>query len=404
MNIQDLTALADSNLNQFSGELKKFKSHHRELFSNHGFDTNSETYKFTNLTRFFEELKSDNAPLSIPESDDSAFVFVDGKLINSPSISGLKSYALTEAELKKLKAESPLSHLHHTFMGHGLVLEVEKNQELSSPVRVLHIVGLDHVSAPTLLIKMGPFSKMTLLEETKSSMVSYAQIGETYAFLNPSSKLEHIQLDDGPASSIHHGSTWAQVDKDANYSNFIFHLNGKLQRRNLDIELNGSGANGESYSLFLTGSHEHSDINTLINHKSPDTTSNQIAKGIIGGEGRGVFTGKIHIHPKSQRVVSGQINRNLLLSKKAQIHSQPQLEIFADDVKCSHGSTTGQLSDEEIFYFETRGIPADKARSLLAFGFGLEVVLKIQDRNARATVESKVMNILKEKFDLGGKA
>lgn len=404
MNIQDLSALAETNIKETYPELKKFKSHHRELFSTHGLEAQGEAYKFTNLKRFFEELKIDAAPLSIPESDDDAFVFVDGKLINSPTIQGLKATPFSDLDLAKLKAESPLSHLHHSFMGPGLVLEVEKNVELTTPVKVLHIAGLDHVTAPTLFIKLGQFSKMTLLEESKSSMDNYAQISETYAFLNTGSKLEHIQLDNGSTSSIHHGSTWAQVGKDASYSSFIFHLNGKLQRSNLDIELTDAGANGETYSLFLAGLNEHSDINTVINHKAADTTSNQIAKGILGGEARGVFTGKIHIHPKSQRVVSGQINRNLLLSKKAQIHSQPQLEIFADDVKCSHGSTTGQLSDEEIFYFETRGIPADKARSLLAFGFGLEVVLKIQDKKVRAIVEALVMDILKEKFNLGGKA
>jgi Fe-S cluster assembly protein SufD len=175
-----------------------------------------------------------------------------------------------------------------------------------------------------------------------------------------------------------------------------------LNRRNLNLELLGPGANGESYNLYLTNGTEHSDINTIIQHRSADSTSQQIAKGILDGDSKGIFTGKIHIHPQAQRVASGQLNKNLLLSKKAQSHSQPQLEIFADDVKCSHGSTTGQLSDDEVFYFQARGIPAEKARTLLAHGFGLEIVLKIKDKTIRHKAESLVMESLKTKFELGG--
>jgi len=180
-------------------------------------------------------------------------------------------------------------------------------------------------------------------------------------------------------------------------------MKGKLNRKNLTLNLNEAGANGESYSLFLTNGREHSDINTAINHKAADTTSDQMAKGILDGESKGIFTGLIHIFPKSQRVASAQLNKNLLLSKKAQLHSQPQLEIFADDVKCSHGSTTGQLSDDEVFYFQARGIPADKARTLLAHGFGMEIVQKITNQEARGYLGQTVMSHLETKFNLGGK-
>jgi Fe-S cluster assembly protein SufD len=140
----------------------------------------------------------------------------------------------------------------------------------------------------------------------------------------------------------------------------------------------------------------------VIHHLSADTTSDQISKGILSGNSKGVFTGKIHIHPQAQRVNSGQINRNLLLSPKAQIHSQPQLEIFADDVKCSHGSTTGQMSDEELFYFEARGIRPEKARTLLAHGFALEVVNKIKNKELKNKISELVLNELTLKFNIGG--
>src|SRR5690606_21635039 len=174
-------------------------------------------------------------------------------------------------------------------------------------------------------------------------------------------------------------------------------------RKNLVLRLNEPGANGESYALFLTNEEEHSDVYTLIDHRAADTTSAQMAKGILDGNSRGVFTGKIFIRPDAQRVSSSQLNKNLLLSKKAQVHSQPQLEIFADDVKCSHGSTTGQLSDDEVFYFSARGIPSEKARTLLALGFGLEIVQKITNEEARNYLHEKVLKTLESKFDLGEK-
>jgi Fe-S cluster assembly protein SufD len=174
-----------------------------------------------------------------------------------------------------------------------------------------------------------------------------------------------------------------------------------MNRRNGKIELTAPGANGESYNLFLTSNNEHSDINTEFVHAAADTTSNQIAKGILAGESKGIFTGKIHILKHAQRVASGQLNKNLLLSRKAQVHSMPQLEIFADDVKCSHGSTTGQLSDEELFYFQARGIPANKAKTLLAFGFALEIVKKITQEETRKRIESIVLNLLHRKFQIG---
>jgi Fe-S cluster assembly protein SufD len=216
--------------------------------------------------------------------------------------------------------------------------------------------------------------------------------------------VEHVQISQGNDSNFSHAETQVTLKKDARYRNVLLHLSGKLNRRNVNIDLWESGAHAESYNLYLTDRTEHSDISTQVQHRAADTTSNQIAKGILDGESKGIFTGKIHIHPKAQRVASGQLNKNLLLSKKAQAHSQPQLEIFADDVKCSHGSTTGQLSPDEVFYFQARGIPADKARTLLAHGFGLEVVMKIQNEIVRSWVELQVLAALKNKFNLGGRS
>lgn len=357
-----------------------------------------EAYKFTPLKHFFETL-DETRPSAIPpfiQTDFLTLLFTDGRLQNNLNLPEIKVSKLNKSELKT----GPLSALAHELMTDHILIEVQKNKTVT--LRVLHQNKESDVSAPMIMLKVGAFSQVTLLEEViTQTNKGHAHLAETYVTVEDGAQVDHIQIEQGHEASLHHGSTYASVARDASYKNLVFHVAGKLNRRNLELNLNASGANGESYNLFLTGGTEHSDINTVMNHHVADTTSNQIAKGILDGNSKGVFTGKIFIHPQAQRVASGQLNKNLLLSQKAQVHSQPQLEIFADDVKCSHGSTTGQLSDNELFYFEARGIPEERARTLLAHGFGLEIVQKIKDKDVQKLVADLVLETLKTKFKLG---
>lgn len=415
MDINALAAIAEKKLETSSGVFKDFRATHLELFRQKGFQMkNPEAYKFTNISTFMNALEY--TPYEGEETRFEDFmhekfislVFIDGELKSpKPTIPGLKLSSIEEnfSELAvQFKTEHPLSSLHYSLLSQGLVIEVAAKTKLEKPIRITQITTRSGILAPTLFIKANKFSEASIFEEIFDQGVSCATLSETYLSVDLGAKVEHVQLSRGSSTAVVHSTTKCFIEKDATYRNMLFNLSGKLNRRNLNLELTQSGAHGESYNLYLTNGSEHSDIHTTIEHKAADTTSNQIAKGILDGESKGIFTGKIHIHPQSQRVVSGQINKNLLLSLKAQAHSQPQLEIFADDVKCSHGSTTGQLSAEEVFYFQARGIPADQARTLLAHGFGLEVVHKIESKALREVVEELVMNMLKEKFQLGGKS
>jgi Fe-S cluster assembly protein SufD len=391
--------------------LKDFKDTHAVLFQNNGFKERVlDSYKFTKLENFFldREVKVDTTGVKFPEvkSGITTITFKDGVLASVDSLPegvSLKKVSENFDLIKDYFSENnALSNLHHSQLSEGVILEVEKNVEVASPIRILNLLTKSVLVAPAHVVIAKANSKITLIEETRG-VNSSAIVSETFLNAFNGASIEHIAFDQLDDDGINHNSIFAKASRDANVKSFIFHTSGKLNRSNLEIDLNETGANGESYSLFLTNKNEHSDINTLINHRFADTTSAQIAKGILDEESKGVFTGKIFIHPKSQRVASSQLNKNLLLSKKAQVHSQPQLEIFADDVKCSHGSTTGQLSDDEVFYFEARGIPANKARTLLAQGYGLEVVLKIDNKEARTHISDLVMESLQNKFQLGGK-
>jgi Fe-S cluster assembly protein SufD len=409
MNFDQLADTAERRLKLDDGRESSFRKSYLQKLSQEGL-TNSlegDFYKFTNMKSFLEKLSYEprNNPvdldLYINEKLPTLF-FIDGDLQN-PALN-LKGVT---TELYKGRPEEGQTHaltnLHHGLMSDGVKISVEKNTKASSPVRILHLVTRAGVVAPTVIVEAGTHSEMTLIEENVALDNAYAITAETHVHVKSGAKFEHIHLEKGKAESIHHGTTYAHIDRDATYRNFVFHISGHLNRRNVFLNINAPGAHGESFNLYLTNESEQSDIYTEIHHKAADSTSDQLAKGILDGSSKGVFTGKIHIHPDAQRVNSGQLNKNLLLSKKAQVHSQPQLEIFADDVKCSHGSTTGQLSPDEIFYFESRGIPLEKAKTLLAHGFGLEVVLKIHDKTARDLTSELVLETLKTKFNLGGK-
>jgi Fe-S cluster assembly protein SufD len=391
MKLTELASLAENNLKTSAGVLKDFRSTHLELFKKHGLKSNDEAYRFTKLETFLDLTGATEEFNQLDQSENYIDLVVkEGVITSSPQIPGLSIKPL-ESELSQLKLEHPLAELQLALTS-GVEIEIAKNTKLPKPLRVRQLAH-----APALVIKLGTHAEACLLEESTSSL----QLGMTVVQLEAGAQCEHIQLSTGNETSFNHADTQVSLKKDAKYRHVVLHLSGKLNRRNVNIDLLESGAHAESYNLYLTDKTEHSDISTQIQHKAADTTSDQIAKGILDGESKGIFTGKIHIHPKAQRVASGQLNKNLLLSKKSQAHSQPQLEIFADDVKCSHGSTTGQLSPEEVFYFQARGIPAEKARTLLAHGFGLEIVMKIENQTVRQQIEELVLKALEQKFQLG---
>jgi Fe-S cluster assembly protein SufD len=411
--METLFTFAENKLKNQFGHLADFRQKHLAVFKAEGIKHDSEKYKFTNLQNALN-LEIPSISKTLVKEDNVTIdphyiniVFSNGILKGTEHlVQGLEVLPFSdgfEAYSSQLKVTNPLSHLHHALLGEGICIKVKKKTKIENPIRIQNIVTGSDIQAPTIILHLEEFAEACLIEESSTpESTSNIVIQETYITLDPGSRLEHVQVSlNGQATALH-SSTQIKVAKDAHYRNVMLNLSGKLTRRNLNLELTGPSAHGESYALYLTNQNEHCDISTIIEHKCADTTSDQVTKGIMDEESKGIFTGKIHIHPKAQRVSSGQINKNLLLSKKAQAHSQPQLEIFADDVKCSHGSTTGQLSEEEVFYFEARGIPAAKARTLLAHAFGLEIVLKIQNKIILNRIKELVLESLKTKFKLEG--
>jgi Fe-S cluster assembly protein SufD len=334
---------------------------------------NPEEYRFSNLEKFLAEIPSTSSgPIEILESDRT-LIILDGKIHRAPEFEGLT--------INQTKG--------------AIDIKLAKNILLEHPLKIQYINKKLPLNESVVKVLAGSNSKLCIIEESSGGTLT-----QIHFDLEVGARVEHIQI--GQGTKFNHSDAVASLAKDANFRNFIFNLEGEFSRRNIEIRLNESGCHAESYCLYLLNQKEHSDIFTKIEHLSPDTTSEQLAKGILDDNSKGIFTGKIHIHPDAQRVYSSQLNKNLLLSKKAQAHSQPQLEIFADDVKCSHGSTTGQLSDDEIFYFESRGIPHEKARTLLSWAFAMEVVNKVKNREALDYISKRVESDLEGRFKLKG--
>lgn len=378
-----------------------FKKSESELFNKASFTPKErEAYRFTNIEKFLSQSHEINSiSRQYPKSE---LHFVNGVLVGSdPHLHGVTIFPIQEKWneiLATLEKEENLSHLHHALLSGGVYIEVDKRVDPLTVLTINYTHSNTLIAAPLVFIHMKVHAAMTILENHE---LDATQMSETYIKLEANARLEHIQVIDNEVAGIQHARTQVELDKDANYKNILLHLAGAMNRSNLLIHLNKPGAHAESFALYLTCQNEHSDLSTQIIHHAEDSTSAQIAKGILDHESKAIFAGKIHIHPKAQRVQSSQLNKNLLLSNKAQSHSLPQLEIFADDVKCSHGSTTGQLSADEVFYFQARGIPKERATTLLAHGFGLEIVDKIKHPLIKQRASDLVLTKLKEKFKIG---
>lgn len=412
MNIENLVFLAKKNINNFQGELYNFLKSNLEIFKANGFkEKTQDSYKFTNIATFLQNFEPDDIkttfePVFSHETIGPTLFLRDGIFDRSKDIPQGISVKKVGGDFDSIRNIfqdlTPLSSLHHALLEDVLLIEIDKNVIIESPVFLINEITSKNVIVPLVIIKGYRNSSATFIVDTRiHERIHNLCLSETYVEADEGSSIELISFDSGNDQSINHATTVANLNKDATFKNLIFTGTGNLNRHNLFLNLNAPGAFGESYSLYMTRMKEHCDIFTEINHKAHDTGSAQIAKGIISDESKGIFTGKIHISPNAQRVNSSQLNKNLILSKKAQVHSQPQLEIFADDVKCYHGSTTGQLSDDEIFYFQARGIPAEKARELLAMGFALEIVQKIKNLEAKNYVENIIRKQLSSKFKLG---
>ena len=190
--------------------------------------------------------------------------------------------------------------------------------------------------------------------------------------------MEHIKIQREGEQACHVGTIEVRQDRYARFRSFSFAVGAALSRTNIYSVMSGEGADCTLNGLYMGHGTQHVDHQTRIEHAAPSCTSREVYKGVLDGQSHGVFNGKVYVRPEAQKTDGKQTNRNLLLSDGARVDTKPQLEIFADDVKCTHGATVGRLDDLGTFYLRSRGITPDLARRMLTYGFAEEVLVEVQ--------------------------
>lgn len=226
---------------------------------------------------------------------------------------------------------------------------------------------------------------VTLIEKFESrEKTPYTTQSHVVLSVAPQAKVTHYKLVLEGAQATHHSFLEVDVDRAASFSSHVFLLAGANIRNTLHVRLKGEHADCSLNGLYIGGGKQVLETHTVIDHQKPHGSSREFYKGILDGESKGIFDGLVIVAQEAQKTDSAQMNKNLLLSSKARAHSVPELKILANDVKCKHGSTIGQLDPQQLFYLRSRGIPQAQARQLLIYAFASEMIELIESEELRA--------------------
>lgn len=342
----------------------------------------------------------------IHEVDTYQIVFVDGIYASHLSSTThdkfdacLMSSALNNPKYKdiigkyfnKVAPKESLTSLNTAFCKEGAFIRVPKSVVAEKPVQILHFsTGSESavMLQPRSLIVVEENAQIQIIERHQSltsNAVLTNSVTEIFAERNAYVDYYKIQNDAGSSSLI--DNTFVEQKDNSTVSVHTFSLGGKLTRNNLNFYQKGEHINSILNGITILEGNQHVDNNTLVHHQQPNCESHQDYKGIFSDRSVGVFNGKVYVDKIAQKTDAFQSNNNILIDDKATINSKPQLEIFADDVKCSHGCTIGQLDEDAMYYLQTRGIPKKEARALLMFAFANEVLtgVKIPEIKTRIT-------------------
>lgn len=366
--------------------------------------TRDEEWRFTDITPLkHTAFKRPSAATELTASDLTQYfidesviriVFVDGQYM--PGLSSIAAqHGVTIDSLSKLVAtdisavtqhlgqiaeyhDNAFVTLNTAFMQEGVGIVISENIEVSAPIHVLFVATQQGVTAcPRCLLVAGTGSRITLVEEylaLTDTDCAYTTNAVIEVQLADSANVNHIRLQRESREAFHIANTSVQIAHAASYQSISIALGAQISRFDQHISLADQHAQCSVDGLTLISDQQLADTHTWIDHIKPQATSRQLHKCIADDSAHAVFSGKIIVRPDAQQTDARQMNRNLLLSGKACIDTKPQLEIFADDVKCSHGATVGQLDEDALFYLQSRGLNLTSARNLLTYAFGAEVI------------------------------
>jgi Fe-S cluster assembly protein SufD len=283
--------------------------------------------------------------------------------------------------------------LNAAFLQDGAFVLIKKNAVLAHPVHILYVSASDEELAiqPRNLFILEENAQASLIEnyETISGSSSFTN-AVSEVFLGKSANLSHVRIQNESRNSFHVSLSEAVLDQASVYTYHNVDLGGKMARNNFHIRFAAGEAECHLNGLYLVKDEQLIDNHTLIDHAKANCRSNELYKGVLTGKSRAVFNGKVLVRKDAQKTNAFQSNKNILLSDNALVDTKPQLEIFADDVKCSHGATIGQLDEESLFYLRSRGLSYEQARNILIFAFAKNVVETIKHEEVLAYIENKI--------------
>lgn len=377
-----------------------------EAFRAQGFPTRRmEAWKYTDLGAvagavFGEPLTSvDGTPEIAPAAHPRA-VFVDGRFRPDLSTLGELPFAVESlaAALPRLEGrigtlarveEQPMAALNGMLFEDGLVVDVPAGVEAG----VLELLQLATFSErapayhPRHLLRLGAGASLTLVEAASGPAGARYLHNPVFEIeVEPGARLNHGRLQMEGHDGVFLSTVYARVATGGTYDNFTLNAGAKLARNEIHVALNGPKAEAHMNGVQLVGDGQHADTTTSLDHAAPNCSSRQTYKTVLAGRSRGVFQGKIHVHQVAQKTDGYQMNQALLLSPDAEIDSKPQLEIYADDVKCSHGATVGELDADHLFFLRSRGIPEAQAKAILVEAFLTEAVEAVADEAIRSAL------------------
>ena len=426
--------LAFENEKDVDSYVHSIRSKAIKKFESEGFPTKKlESWKYTSLKRtlrydykLFPSKKGtidfkDIQDYLINDIESYKIVFVNGKYYSNLSETThegmdicILSSALTQSKydliienyFDKISKKDGITSLNTAFSHEGAYIHIPKNIQVDKPIQILHFSTGENESLmfqPRNLIVVDENSQVEIIERYQSitnNNVLVNSVSEIY--VNKKSNVKHYKIQNDKKSSSLIDNTFVSQEHSSSYNLHTFSFGGDLTRNNLNIFQNDQRIESTINGITIIDDKQHVDHNTLIHHKEPNCTSHQDYKGIYGGRSVGVFNGRVLVEKEAQKTNAFQANNNVLISDKASINTKPQLEIFADDVRCSHGCTIGQLDNNALFYLRSRGIPEKEATALMMFGFANKVLTSVQNQEIKSMISKIIAYKLAVKigFDL----
>lgn len=356
-------------------------------FLNNGIPTNKdEEWKYTSLKQLVSNdfsVEAEGGEISQDELDKSTLktkhqiIFLNGEMVKKPEINGVLVTSYTD---KNPSFEDAFTALNAAYANNGYRIHVEKNVHLKDSIEVIFLSKntTNNFIQYRNRIDLNENSSIKIIEHFKCLDKNLCFTNSlTNINLDKSSNIEFNKLQNHNDFQIVVDNTIINQDEKSYSTINTLLLGGKFTRNNLSFYQNGEYCESNMNGVVILNNNEFGDNHTYVDHKNANCESNELYKGIYLDKSKGVFNGKIMVRPDAQKINAFQANNNLLLSENSSINSKPQLEIYADDVKCSHGCTIGQLDDNALFYMRTRGISKEDAKTILTFAFASEAIEKL---------------------------